>query len=221
MSAEKKQFVVLGLGRFGFSVASTLYSLGQEVLGVDIDEDLVQLHSTDLTHVVSADTTDEESLKALGIRNFDVAIVAIGSSDIQDNLMTTLILRELGVKHIVAKAVDLRHGKMLEKIGADKVVYPERDMGKRIAHNLAASNVLDFIELSPNFGIVEMAVPQIFIGKNLIESKMRERYELNVVAIKNGEEMDVPPQPQRIFKENDILVVVGKSEGIRKLEQEK
>ncbi len=216
----EKQYAVLGLGRFGFSVASTLYALGQDVLGVDIDEEVVQLHSHDLTHVVAADTTDEESLKAIGIRNFDVVIVAIGSNDMQDNLMTTLILKELDVNHIVVKAVDLRHGRMLEKIGADKVVYPERDMGQRVAHNLVASNILDFIELSPNFGIVELSVPEKFINKKLVESGIREHYGLNVVAIRNGKDIFVPPSPDRIFIEDDILVVVGKSEGIRMLEKE-
>ncbi len=215
----KKQYAVLGLGRFGLSLANTLCALGQEVLGVDIDEELIQTHSHELTHVVAADTTDEENLKAIGIRNFDVVVVAIGRDDLQANLLTVLILKELGVKHIVAKALDMRHGRMLEKIGADKVVYPEHDMGKRMAHSLVSSNILDFIELSPNFGIVELSVPDNMIGKKLMDSGIRENYELTVVAIRNKMDIMVTPPPTRVFEKDDVLVVAGKSSGIRELEK--
>ncbi len=161
--SRSKQFIVIGLGRFGSSVASTLYHSGFEVLAVDNDPDRVQMFSDQVTHVLQADSTDEDTLLAIGVRNFDVAVVAIGDN-LQANMLTTLQLKELGVKYIVAKAQNAMHGKMLEKIGADRVVYPERDMGQRVAHNLASSNIMDYIELSPNLSLVEVSAPKKMIG---------------------------------------------------------
>ena len=142
MSRQKKQFAVIGLGRFGTSVAMTLQQLGHEVLAIDADEERVQKISDQVTHVVQADTTDENSLQALGLRNFDAVVVAIGEN-VQANVATTLLVKDMGVPFIIAKARNALHGKMLEKIGADRVVYPERDMGQRVAHSLISSNVLD------------------------------------------------------------------------------
>ena len=215
---KKKQFAIVGLGRFGTSVAKTLYQMGYEVLAVDADEARVQDFSDEVTHVVQADTTDEDTLKALGIRNFDVVVVAIGA-DVQANLMTTLQLKELGVPYIVAKAKNPLHGKMLEKIGADRVVYPERDMGQRVAHNLVSSNVLEYIELSPDYSIVEVTAPSALVGKNLVETDLRGRYEVNVVAIRRGEQLLVPPQPTEKILEKDVLFVVGANRGVQRLEE--
>lgn len=215
---NNKQFAVIGLGRFGTSVASALYNLGYEVLAIDADEERIQKFSEEVTHVVQADTTDENSLKALGIRNFDVVVVAIGE-DIQANVLTTLLLKDLGVKYIVAKARNELHGKMLAKIGADRVVYPERDMGQRVAHNLVSTNVLEYIELSPVLSIVEITAPKALVGKSLAETNLRAKYEVNVVAIKRDEELIVPPLPDEKIKPGDILIFVGHTKGIQKLEE--
>ncbi len=214
---KTKQFAVIGLGRFGTSVAITLHKMGYEVLAIDNNEERVQEFSNEVTHVVQADTTDEETLAALGIRNFDVVIVAIGE-DVQANILTTLQLKELGVPYIVTKASNKLHGKMLEKLGADRVVYPERDMGQRVAHNLVSSAVLDYIELSPNLNIMEVSVPQALVGKTLAETNLRAKYEINVVAIKRGDDIIVPPLPNEMIKAHDILVVVGSISGIQRLE---
>ena len=219
MGTKQKQFAVIGLGRFGTTVATALYKLGYDVLAVDSDEERVHAFSNEATHVVQADSTDEETLKALGIRNFDVVVVAIGQ-DIQANMMTTLLLRELGVSLIIVKAANALHGKMLEKIGADRVVYPERDMGLRLAHNLVSSNILDFIELSPDLSIVEINAPAFVTGKTLAESNLRALYEVNVVALKRSGEIKVPPRPDEVIQREDVLVLVGRNEGLRRLEEQ-
>lgn len=216
---KNRQYAVIGLGRFGASVARTLHQLGYEVLAVDADEEVTQKFSEEVTHIVQADTTDENSLKALGMRNYDVVIVAIGA-DIQANIVTTLLLKEMGVSYIVAKARNELHGKMLEKIGADRVVYPERDMGQRVAHNLVSSNVLDYIELSPNLSLVEVKTPRSFLGKSLAETNLRVRFGVNVVAIKRGDDIIVPPQPGERLEADDVMIIVGGIEGIQGLEEQ-
>lgn len=213
-----KQFAVIGLGRFGSSVALTLHQMGFEVLAVDENEERVQEFSDTVTHVIQADTTDENSLKAIGIRNFDVAVVAIGQ-DIQANMLTTLQLKEMGVPYIVAKAQNKLHGKMLEKIGADRVVYPERDMGQRVAHNLVSTNVLEYIALSPNVSMVEVTAPKTLVGKSLAESNLRAKYDINVLAIKRNDEIIVPPQASEKILKDDIVIVVGRNEGVQRLEE--
>lgn len=217
MNKMKKQFAVIGLGRFGTSVALTLQQLGHDVLAIDSDEDQVQKISEQVTHVVQADTTDENSLNALGLRNFDAVVVAIGE-DVQANVATTLLLKEMGIPFIIAKARNALHGKMLEKIGADRVVYPERDMGQRVAHSLISSNVLDYIELSPNLSLVEVTVPKAFLGRTLQQANMRALYGINVVAIKRFDKLIVPPEPTELIQESDILIVIGATEGLHKLE---
>ena len=218
MAKQTKQYAVIGLGRFGSSVALTLARAGYEVLAIDSHEERAQQISDEVTHVAVADTTDESALKALGLRNFDVVVVAIGE-DIQANVLTTLLLKELGAKHIVAKARNELHGKMLQKIGADRVVYPERDMGTRVAHNLVSTNVLDYIELSPNLSLVEITAPQALVGKSLIQSNLRAKYEINVVAIKRDTTLLVPPDPMEKIQSGDILLVVGNNDGLQILEE--
>lgn len=218
MKKKSKQFAVIGLGRFGKSVAITLFKMGHEVLAIDENEERVQGMSDEVTHVVQADTTDEETLKALGIRNFDVVIVAIGE-DVQANTLTVLLLKELGVEYIVAKARNTLHGKMLVKLGVDRVVFPERDMGQRVAHNLVAANVLEYIELSPNLSMVEVTTPKSLVDKTLAETNLRAKYAINVVAIKRGEQVIVPPVPSEKILAEDILFVVGDTSGIHRLEE--
>lgn len=217
MVKTNKQFAVIGLGRFGTSVAMTLQQLGYEVLAIDSSEERVQKLSDQVTHVVQADTTDENSLKALGLRNFDVVVVAIGE-DVQANVTTTLLLKETGVPFIIAKARNELHGKILVKIGADRVVYPERDMGQRVAHSLISSNVLDYIELSPKLSLVEVTAPGMIVGRTLQQANLRAIYGVNVVAIKRCEELLVPPQPKEIIQKCDVLIVIGSTEGLQKLE---
>ena len=217
MTKAKKQFAVIGLGRFGTSVALTLQQLGHDVLAIDADEERVQKLSDEVTHVVQADTTDENALNALGLRNFDAVVVAIGE-DVQANVATTLLLKEMGIPFIIAKARNALHGKMLEKIGADRVVYPERDMGQRVAHSLVSANVLDFIALSSELSLVEVTAPGVFVGRTLAEADMRVRYGVNVVAIKRYEDLIVPPQPDEVIHECDVLIVIGPTEGLQRLE---
>jgi trk system potassium uptake protein len=213
----RKQFAIIGMGRFGSSVAKTLSQLGFEVLAIDHREETVQEVSAFVTHAVQADSTDEEALRALGIRNFDVVVVAIGE-DIQASILTTLILKEMGIPTTVVKAVNDLHGKVLKKIGADKVVYPERDMGQRVAHHLISSNIIDYIELSADYSIVEIKVSTQMIGKSLKQLDIRAKYGCNVIAIKQNEQLIIPPIAEEPLKMDDILVIVGKNSNLQTFE---
>ncbi|MBB6621852.1 potassium channel family protein [Clostridium gasigenes] len=212
-----KQFVIIGLGRFGLSVAKTLYALGNDVLAIDMNEDLVQEISDNVTHAVQVDATDENALRSLGIRNFDVAIVTIGSN-IQASVMVTLLVKELGVKYIIAKGHSDLHAKVLYKIGADRVVLPEKDMGVRVAHNLVSESILDYIELSPDYSIMEIRALDEWQGKNLNELRLRSEYGINVMAIKKGEEINISPSAEDKVESGDIIVAIGSAEELRKLE---
>jgi len=214
---KRKQFVVIGLGRFGSSVARTLYALDNDVLGVDTDEEKVQNISESVTHAVQVDATDENSLKSLGLRNLDVAVIAIGA-DVQASIMATLIVKDMGVKHIVAKANSELHAKVLYKIGADKVVLPERDMGARVANSLVSSNILDYIELSDDYNIAEIVSPIEWYGKTLLELNIRSNYGLNVMAVKRGEKIEISPDPDYTISENDIIIAIGDSKSLDKIQ---
>ena len=216
-----KQFVVIGVGRFGSALAKRLFDMGHEVLAVDIDEELIQVISDKVTHAIAADATDENVLRSLGVRNFDVGIVAIGD-DIQSSIITTLMLKEMGLKYVVAKAQNEIHAKVLKKLGADRVVFPERDMGIRVAHNLISTNILDIIELSPDYSLLEFEVFSSWIGESLKNLNLRSKYGINVLAIKNNignGSINVSPRAQDLIKEGDILVVVGSNEDLLKLEK--
>ncbi|MDT3698553.1 MAG: TrkA family potassium uptake protein [Thermincola sp.] len=214
-----KQFAVIGLGRFGSSVAKTLTAQGYEVLAIDDDQGRIQEIAPIVTHAIQADAKDEQTLKAIGIRNFDVVIVAIGQ-DIQASILVTVLLKELGVKYVVTKATNDLHGKVLTKVGADKVVYPERDMGARVAHSLVSSNVLDHIEISPDYSILEVIAPESLVGKNLKESGLRARLGVTILALRRGKEIIVSPSPDVPIQENDILVAIGENNNLRSIEQE-
>jgi len=213
-----KQFAVIGLGRFGSSVANTLYSMGGQVLGIDVDEDKVRAVIQFTTRAVAADATDEQVLRSLAIRNFDVVIVAIGGS-IQASIMVTLLAKELGVKYVVAKAQNELHGKILYRVGADRVVFPERDMGFRVARNLVSSSILEYIELSQDVGMLEMVVPQKMVGKELRQLDLRNRFNINVIAIKRGEHVNITPRADDCIEKDDVLVVVGLKEDLQRFEQ--
>ena len=212
-----KQFVVIGLGRFGSNVAKALYSMDHEVLAIDKDEEKVQEISDYVTHAVQADATDENVLKSLGIRNFDVVVVTT-SSDIHSSILITLLCKEIGVKYVIAKAQSELHAKVLYKIGADKVVFPERDMAMRVVHNLVSSNILDYIEVTPEYSLVEIEALSHWVGHSLKELNIRGKYGINVLAIKHGKEIIVAPNGDDIINKDDILVVIGKTKDITRLE---
>ncbi len=214
----KKEFAVIGLGRFGGSVARTLHEMGYEVMVIDRDPQRVQDYATLVTHAVEADSTDEGAMRALGIRNFDVVVVAIGE-DIQSSILTTIILKELGVQKVVVKAQSDLHGKVLYKIGADKVVYPERDMGVRVVHQLISPNILDLIELADDYSVIELSAGNFFNGKTLSELDIRAKFGCNVVAIKSGEKITIAPlATDRIYR-GDILIVIGRNEDLQRLRE--
>lgn len=212
-----KTFAVLGLGKFGTSVANTLSSIGYEVLAVDKSEESLNSISPDITHAVLGDVTDEKLLNGLGIRNFDAVIVSIGG-DIQTSILVTLLLKEMGVKYVLAKAQSQLHSKVLYKVGADKVILPERDMGIRVAHRLVSKNILDYIELSPDNSIVEIVPPKSWVGKSLKDLNIRVKYGISVMAVKRKLSINVSPKADYVIKEDDLLVIIGPNTNINKLE---
>ena len=214
---SSKQFVIIGLGRFGSSVAKTLYALGHDVLAIDSNEDLVQEISDSVTHAVQMDATDENALRTLGLRNFDVAVVTIGAN-IQASVMATLLVKDMGIKYIIAKGNSDLHAKVLYKIGADRVILPEKDMGVRVAHNLVSSSILDYIELSPDYSIIEIESPKEWYGKSMKELSLRSKYGINVMAIKRNNEVNISPDADDVINKDDIEVALGSAEDLTKLE---
>jgi trk system potassium uptake protein TrkA len=214
-----KQFVVIGCGRFGSSVAKTLCKLGYDVLAIDKDPDKVQEIAEFVTHAVQADANDENALRTIGIRNFDVAVVTIGS-DIQASIMGTLLVQELGIKKVIAKAQNELHAKVLYKIGAHKVIFPERDMGIRVAHNLVSSNILDVIEFAPDYSIIEVVAKEEWTDKSLKELKLPNEFGVSVMAIKSGDDLNISPYAEDIIRRGDTLIVIGDNSSLKKLEQE-
>jgi trk system potassium uptake protein TrkA len=214
-----KQYVVIGCGRFGSSVAKTLCKLGYDVLAIDKDPEKIQEIAEFVTHAVQADAIDENALKAIGMRNFDVAVITIGS-DVQASIMGTLLAKELGVKKVIAKAQNELHGKVLYKIGAHKVIFPERDMGIRVAHNLVSSNILDVIEFAPDYSIIEVVAQDDWTEKSLRELQLPNNYGVSVMAIKTGEDLNISPYAEDIIKKGDTLIVIGDNASLKKLEQD-
>ncbi|PIQ26760.1 potassium uptake system protein [bacterium (Candidatus Blackallbacteria) CG17_big_fil_post_rev_8_21_14_2_50_48_46] len=216
-----KQFAVIGLGRFGVSVAATLRSQGHEVLAIDNDEDNVQIVQTEnlVTQAVCLDSTNIHALEELGLQGFDGVVLAIGE-DLQASILTALNLMEMGVKRLIAKASNANHGKILERMNVPKVVYPERDMGNRVAHMLMQSSILESFQLDPRFSVMEIMAPSACINKNLAELNLRVKYSISVVAIKHmGAELAVIPGPDHVIQKNDLLVIIGSNEGIGKFIQ--
>ncbi|MBM4764348.1 TrkA family potassium uptake protein [Bacillus sp. B15-48] len=214
----KKEFAVIGLGRFGGSICQELAEQDMSVLAIDNDVDRVQKFASIASHAVCADTTDEKVLKDLGIRNFDHVIVAIGD-DLHASILTTLMLKELGVKKVTAKAQNDYHEKVLLKIGADFVVHPERDMGKRIAHNMVSNNVLDYLELSDEHSIAEIVASQRLDGNSILDLDIRAKFGINIVAIKRKNEILVSPQADEVIQADDILIIIGADTDINRFEK--
>ena len=216
--ARNKQYIVVGLGRFGSAIAETLCEAGEEVLGVDIDMELVEAMRDRITHTVQLNAMDREALEALGVRDFDVAFVTMGS-DIRASGTITLMLKELGVRRVIAKAHDDFHGRMLEKLGADKVLFPERDMGRRVAHNIVSGNIVDYLELSPDYSMAEVRPMPEWVGKSLKDLELRSRMGVNIIAIKRDEVVNPMPQPDSVIKEDDALLVVAREETLGMMER--
>ena len=206
---KKKQYLVIGLGRFGSAVATTLEQQGMEVLAIDKNMEHVEEHRSLLTEVIRADAMEKSVLEQIGASNFETAIVTIGG-DVTASGTVTMLLKDMGVKNVIVKAYDSFHGRMLTKLGADKIVYPERDMGQRIAHNLVSEKIMDFIELSPDYSLVEMRPHAEWIGRSLGELNLRARHSINVVAIRSGEAVNAMPDVHTCIGAGDVMLVVSK-----------
>lgn len=213
-----KDYAVIGLGRFGGSICRELSREGMQVLAIDIDEERVNEYKKIAYHAVIADSTDEDTLKEIGIKNFDHVIVAIGEN-IQASILTAVILADIGIKKITVKAQNDHHEKILNKIGVHRVVHPERDMGRRLAHSLISNNILDYLELSDEHSIVEVKAGKKMVGKSLIELDIRANYGCNIVAIKRGADINVSPSAEGALREEDILIVIGADKDISRFER--
>jgi len=211
-----KQVAIIGLGRFGESVGTALRSVGKEVLGIDRDESRIQALADILTHVVKADATQEGVLEDLGLSRFDICVVTMGTN-IEASTLVTVKLKELGVKHVLARASSELHGKVLSKVGADQVVFPERDMGFRVATGLVNPNVLEHFELVPHYSVVEMKAPKFAHGRTLSQLNLRSRFGVNVILIRRGNDVNASPGADDTIEQGDLLVVSGPDEGLRRL----
>ena len=214
----KKTYIVVGLGRFGSALAERLCELGNEVLAIDTSAECVQHMENSVTCAVVGDARDEGVLRSLGARNYDCAIVAIGSN-LASSVIITLNLKELGIQRVICKATDEIQKKALEKVGADRVVVPEREMGFKLAQALTSSSVLDFIELSPDYGIADVQVPDKWVGKTLRELNLRAKYGTNIIAIRDGSAINVSPDADIPLKKENVLVAVGKNEQLSGLQK--
>jgi trk system potassium uptake protein TrkA len=203
------EYIVIGLGRFGGGLAETLVELGHDVLGVDSNAKLVQTFANRLTHVVEADSTDLDAMRQIGAGDFSTAVVAIGT-EIEASILTTAVLVDLRVPRIVAKAVTEPHGRILERVGAHRVVFPERDMGIRVGHSLAGA-MIDYFQLDPGFALVETQAPHVLVGKTLAEAEVRKRYGITVVCVKPRGGAFTYATPETVVNEGDILVVAGET----------
>ena len=208
-----KSYVVIGLGRFGTEAAKRLCELGCEVLAIDCKSELVQQISSFVTQAVVGDARDKGVLKALGVENFDCAIVAIGDS-LGDSVLSTMNLKELGVPYVVCKAYDETHRQVLLKLGANKVLIPEQEQASRLARSLSSTNVLDYIELSDAYGIIEVPAPTSWLGKSLKELNVRAKLGVNIIAIKHGAEINVSPGADYEIMPGDIMEILGDSKAL-------
>ena len=211
-----KNFIVIGLGRFGTAVARELYAVGNDVLAVDIRNENVEAIADYVTHAVTGDGRDPDVLRALGVKDYDCAVVAVGD-DIGSSALITLRLKEAGVPKVVCKVQSHVHQRLLEKIGADRVVFPEHEMGIKIAQGLARSNILNFIELSPEYAIVEVDLPNGWAKHTIRDLDIRPKYHVNVIAIRRGSEVSVAPGADWIMAPGDKLIVLGRDSDIASL----
>ncbi|MDD5094356.1 MAG: TrkA family potassium uptake protein [Dehalococcoidia bacterium] len=214
----KRQVVVIGLGRFGSYLAEVLFNMGHEVLALDKEERHVQAVSSHITHAIQADTTDEVILRKLGVGNFKIGIVAIGS-DIQSNILSTLLLKKLGIRHVIARAENELHGSILEKIGADRVIYIEREKAARVAHEIILPDVVDYMPVSPGYGIARLGEALHFANKSLGDLGLgrKGRRGIAVLLIKRGKEVIIAPDSSEVIKANDVLIISGEDDAMEAL----
>lgn len=213
---DNKDFLVIGAGRFGLSIAQELHSKGQQVMLVDIDEEKLDEVKDTVTFSAILDTTEEKALKSIEANKFDVAIVAIGGNT-NASILTTLALKEAGTPYVICKAVTCAQGKILSKIGADRIIFPERDMGIRVAQNLMHANILDSIELGPVYSVIEIVTPRKWEGKSIKELDLRNKLELNILAIKRSDSVNVTPLPEEILEKDDVVVILGSKDNLSKI----
>lgn len=217
---KKKQVVVIGLGRFGSAVCKELYALGHEVMAIDLKHDRVDELANHSSHAAVANATDENDLKALGVRNFEYAIVAIGD-DLQASVLCTLMLKEIGMAEVWVKARDLQHQMVLEKVGADRVIQPENEMGIRVAHHVDSEKIIDYINLSKDYSIVELIASKKVADKTLMELDIRVDFNCIILAIKRAEDVNIAPHSDDVVELGDILVVMGHKNDLKRLEDKK
>lgn len=210
-------YLVLGLGRFGMAFAKTMSNLGHDVLGVDQNPQVIQDVSDELAHVISSEISNEDFLKSIGVSNFDACVVAIGS-DLQSSILTTALLKELGAKYIISKAQNDLHAKVLMTVGANRVIFPERDMAIRVANNLASHNIIDSIQLSGDHSIMETNIPDRWVGRTITELGIRAKYRVNILAVRKGDELNISPGADYIFKEGDVVSIMGKNKDLKDLQ---
>jgi len=216
----KKQYAVLGLGNFGQSVALTLQELGCEVIAVDHIEERVQKFADNVSYAMRANIGDPEVIRTLGARNLDGVIIAV-AEDMEASIMATLACAELEVPLVLAKANNETHAKILKKIGADVIIYPERETGERVAKQLLSANFTDWISLSPDYSIIETSIPKAWIGKTLEEINLRQRHDISVVGIMKDEEVEINPDPKKTLEEGSILILVGSNDSLEELQRRK
>ncbi len=214
---KKKTFVVIGLDRFGINLARNLQELGNEVICLDRDPEKAREIADEITHVVIGDATDKAVLRSLDLESVDLAVVSL-TQDIQSGVLVTLLLKEMGVKQVISKCKNDIHKRILEKIGADRVIYPEKDSSERLAKRLTNTDIMEFIDLSDEFSIAELRIPREWIGKSLIELNVRAKYDINVIAIRdNNGEINLSVDPHKKFEDNYNIIVIGKNEKIEQI----
>ncbi|MGH2598712.1 MAG: potassium channel family protein [Dehalococcoidia bacterium] len=217
--AKRRQIVVVGLGRFGTAVAETLVAVGHEVLALDISARRVQEVGDHVTHAAQADGTDPETLRELGVADFDVGVVGV-SSQLERSILITLQLKRLGVPYVVAKAQTELHGEVLEKVGADRVVYPEREMGDRLAHSITVPNVLDYLPIGDDYGISKLKPPSSFVGRTVRDLALPDRHGITLLLIERPSQVVINPGPEERIRAQDLLVLAGPDDAMEQLSAE-
>ncbi len=216
-SRQKKQYIIFGIGRFGSALAKKLVELGHEVLAVDSQEERVNAIAPYVTNAMQIATNDEEAMRSLGIRNFDAAIVAIGD-DLHHSILMTIMCKEMGAPYLIAKASDAMHAKVLSRLGADRVVFPERDMGERLAHSIVNPHVLDLVNLKGDYVIVNINCPSEWTGKSLRDIGVRRKYGVSVLAVYRGDDILMDFESGATLKESDNLMVLGHKDNVERVE---